>query len=285
MTAGLALPEPAEREQLEQVALDVAREAARLIVDERPETLDVDSKSTPTDVVTEMDQRSQDLIVARLTAARPGDGVHGEEEGGVVGTSGITWLVDPIDGTVNYLYGLPPYAVSVAAVVGDARTAGGWTPVAGAVVNAATGEVFSGRVGGGGWLTGQSGRRRRLRVSGCTDLGRALVGTGFSYAAEVRARQARALLEVLPSVRDIRRGGSAALDICSVAAGRLDAYYESGVQGYDMAAALVVATEAGALVGGVGPAGPELTWLCAPGLEDRFPALVEAVTREHVLGR
>jgi myo-inositol-1(or 4)-monophosphatase len=267
------------------VADEVAREAARLVVDARPDTLGVGAKSTPTDVVTEMDQRSQDLILARLVAARPGDGVHGEEEGGVTGTTGITWLVDPIDGTVNYLYALPPYAVSVAAVVGDVTTPGAWAPVAGAVVNAATGEVFTGRVGGGAWLTEPSGSRRRLRASGCSDLSRALVGTGFSYAAEVRSLQARGLLEVLPRVRDIRRAGSAALDICSVAAGRLDAYYESGVQAYDMAAGLVVATEAGALVGGLGHAGPDLTWLCAPGLADTFPPLVEAVTREHVLGR
>jgi myo-inositol-1(or 4)-monophosphatase len=278
------LPEPAELEELEALATRVAGEAARLVVEARPDTMGVGAKSTPTDVVTEMDQRSQDLILARLTAARPHDGVHGEEEGGVTGTSGVTWLVDPIDGTVNYLYTLAPYAVSVAAVVGDATTAGGWVPVAGAVVNAATGEVFTARAGGGARLTDPAGARRPLRASGASDLARALVGTGFSYAAEVRARQGRALLHVLPRVRDIRRGGSAALDICSVAAGRLDAYYETGVQGYDMAAGLVVATEAGAVVGGLGAPGPDLTWVCAPGLAGTFPPLVEALTREHVLG-
>lgn len=266
---------------LERLAVEVALEAAELIVDQRPADLRVaKTKSSTTDVVTEMDQRAQDLLRARLRRERPADGFLGEEEGGSGGASGLTWVVDPIDGTVNYLYGIPAYAVSVAAVLGDPSAAGAWTPVAGAVVNPLTGEVFRSRRGGGAWL-GRGSSSRRLAVSAADDLAQALVGTGFGYAAEVRSWQADVLRGVLPSVRDIRRIGSAALDLCHVADGALDAYYERGLNAWDMAAAWLVVTEAGGLVTGLGqdPPGPAMVVAAGGALHAQLAATVaQAVT-------
>lgn len=271
---------------LEEVACEVARAAGRLVVEERPEELGVSSKSTRTDPVTEMDQRSQELLVHLLGERRPDDGVLGEEEGGVAGSSGITWVVDPIDGTVNYVYGIPAFAVSVAAVTGDATRPGAWQAVAGAVLNPVTGELFHAHRGGGARLTSAAGTRR-VRATSATDLGLALVGTGFGYDPRMRARQAAVLVDLLPVVRDIRRQGSAALDLCAVACGRLDAYYETGLNAWDRAAGELVATEAGAVVGGPGPTGPdrELTWAAAPGLAAGFAALVQGLTARHVTAR
>ena len=247
-----ATPDDVTLEALESIAVEVAVEAGRLIVDERPANLGVSkTKSTATDVVTVMDQRAQDLLRRRLHEARPQDGFLGEEEGGTDGRSEITWVVDPIDGTVNYLYGIPSYAVSVAAVVGDPTTGGAWRPVAGAVVNPVTGEVFGARAGGGSWLRAGRSEPRRLELADPPPLGHALVGTGFGYDTVRRRWQATVLLDVLPEVRDIRRLGSAALDICSVAAGSLDAYYERGLNPWDMAAAWLVLVEAGGVFTGL----------------------------------
>ncbi|WP_377642172.1 inositol monophosphatase family protein [Oryzobacter terrae] len=268
---------------LEDVACRVVRAAGRLVVDERPTELGVSSKSSETDPVTEMDQRSQELVLRLLAELRPDDAVLGEEEGGRPGTSGVTWVVDPIDGTVNYLYGIPAYAVSLAAVVGDPSTPGAWEAVAGAVLGPVTDELFHAHRGGGARLTTPAGTRT-LRATGATDLSMALVGTGFSYASDVRARQAALLAELLPRVRDIRRHGSAALDLCSVGAGRLDAYYETSLNAWDRAAGELVAREAGAVIGGpVGDvADPDLTWASAPGLADTFGPLVRDLTARHV---
>lgn len=271
---------------LEEVACRVVLAAGRLVVDERPERLDVASKSSATDPVTEMDQRSQELVLELLGELRPDDGVLGEEEGGRAGTSGVTWVVDPIDGTVNYLYGIPAYAVSLAAVVGDPTTPGEWRAVAGAVLGAATDELFHAHLGGGARLTTTSGTRV-LRATAAADLALGLVGTGFGYAADQRARQAALLGELLPQVRDIRRHGSAALDLCSVGAGRLDAYYESGLNAWDRAAGELVAREAGAVVGGPvdDTADRDLTWAAAPGLAAVFGPLVRDLTDRHVTRR
>jgi myo-inositol-1(or 4)-monophosphatase len=268
---------------LEEVACEVSGAAGRLVVEERPDELGVSSKSSRTDPVTEMDQRSQELLLRLLGERRPDDGVLGEEEGGVTGSSGITWVVDPIDGTVNYLYGIPAFAVSVAAVIGDPTRPGAWRAVAGAVLNPVTGELFSAHRGGGARLSSPSGTRR-LRATSATDLGLALVGTGFGYDPSMRARQAAVLVDLLPVVRDIRRHGSAALDLCAVACGRLDAYYETGLNAWDRAAGELVATEAGAVVGGRHAQGPgsELTWAAAPGLAAGFAALVQGLTARHV---
>ncbi|KGN38521.1 inositol monophosphatase family protein [Knoellia subterranea] len=269
--------------ELEALAIDLARTAGRLVVDERPDAVEVaETKSTATDVVTVMDQRSQDHLIARIREARPDDAVLGEERGGVTGTSSITWVIDPIDGTVNYLYGIPAYAVSVAAVVGDPTTQGAWRPFVGAVHNPVSGELFCARSGGGARLLRQDGTESRLSPTSCTEVGQALMGTGFGYAAQRRERQARLLLDLLPMVRDIRRIGSAALDLCAIGAGTLDAYYETGLNPWDLAAGWLVATEAGASVGGFNGPGESLTWACAPGLAGTFPGLVEVGTSQHL---
>ena len=223
------VPDSLPLAELESLAVEVAAEAARLIVDERPEELGVErTKSSATDVVTVMDQRAQDLIRGRLRAARPSDGFLGEEEGGSATSSEVTWVVDPIDGTVNYLYGIPAYAVSVAAVVGDPAVPGEWTPVAGAVVDPERGRTFRARLGGGAWMSVAGAEDVRLGVGRQSDLAQALVGTGFGYESGVRRWQAQVLADVIPHVRDIRRFGSAALDLCHVADGSLDAYFERG---------------------------------------------------------
>lgn len=208
----------------------------------------VTTKSTPTDVVTASDHAVETLVRERLAASRPGDTVLGEEHGGSAVGPGVHWVVDPIDGTVNFLYGLPWYAVSVAAVQ-DGRS------LAGAVVEPASGRVWSAALGFGATRDGTP-----LRVSGATDVALSLLGTGFSYRAERRTRQVAMIGGLLPHVRDLRRTGSAALDLCAVAAGWLDAYLEHGCSWWDWAAAALIATEAGAVVrtpGATGQSPPE----------------------------
>ncbi|GAB3436637.1 inositol monophosphatase family protein [Phycicoccus ginsengisoli] len=268
-----------ELEELEQVAMAVAVEAGRLIVHERPGDLRVaKTKSTATDIVTVMDQRAQDLLRSRLAELRPQDGFLGEEEGGAAARSAVTWVVDPIDGTVNYLYSLPAYAVSVAAVVGDPTTAGAWEPVAGAVVNPVTGELFHARSGGGSWLRAAGAEPLRLQLGEPPVLGQALTGTGFGYDPARRRAQAELLVEVLPQVRDIRRIGSAALDICAVAHGTLDCYFEWGLNAWDMAAAWIVLTEAGGAFTGLDgrPPTPDMVVAGAPALHRELERAVRA---------
>lgn len=246
----LPVPEGIDPVLLAVLAEQVAVEAGRLIVDERPPDLGVaETKSSATDVVTVMDQRSQDLLLTRLGELRPEDGFAGEERGSRAGTSGITWVVDPIDGTVNYLYDIPAYAVSVAAVVGDPSVPGAWRPVSGAVVNPVTGERFTASLGGGARRT--LGESVRVLEVGDPELGLALCGTGFGYDAARRRWQGQVLARLLPRVRDIRRLGSAALDLCRVAEGSIDVYYERGLNPWDFAAGWLVAAEAGALVTGL----------------------------------
>jgi len=281
-TSDVMVPDGLPLEELERLACEVAREAGRLVVEERPASLGVArTKSSATDVVTVMDQRAQDLLRERLRSARPDDGFLGEEEGGGTGTSGITWVVDPIDGTVNYLYGIPAYAVSVAAVVGDATTPGRWRPVAGAVVDPERGHLFHARLGGGAWRVAEGTEPERLRVGDQSDLSHALVGSGFGYEARVRVWQARVLLEVIPHIRDIRRIGSAALDLCHVADGALDAYFERGLNQWDMAAGWLVVTEAGGRFGGLDGAPPAQAMVvaAAPGIFEALGGAVAAAVR------
>lgn len=223
--------------ELLELARDVALAAADLVRERRRGAVEVtDTKTSPVDVVTEADRASEELIHARLTNARPGDGFLGEEGGSADSTTGITWVVDPIDGTVNFLYGIPQYAVSIAARRDD-------QVVVGVVVNVASGEVFTATRGGGAALCG-----RPLRVRDVVPLEQRLVATGFNYVAEVRALQAEAVARLLRTVRDVRRLGSAALDLCALAAGRVDGFVEEGLKPWDMAAGALVATEAGARV-------------------------------------
>ena len=237
-------------DELVEVARDVALACGRLVRDERPRDLGVGTKSTSTDVVTVMDRRSEALARDLLRTRRPHDGSFGEEGLDVGGDSGITWVVDPIDGTVNYLYELPAYAVSVGAVVGDPREDGAWYPLAGAVYNPARDELYFGRRGGGAWLVRADGPPEALTARAPVPLARALVATGFGYAAERRARQGAVAAVLLPQVRDLRRLGAASVDLCHLAAGRIDAYYEDDLHAWDIAAAWVVAEEAGAVVKG-----------------------------------
>lgn len=226
------------------------------------------SKSTPTDPVTIVDTETERLLRDRLAELRPGDPIVGEEEGGsAVGHRGRpTWVLDPIDGTVNFVYGIEAYAVSVGVQV-DGRS------VAGAVANVPTGEVFSAALGEGAHLR-RDGVSMALRCNDVSDVSMALVGTGFGYSPEQRRQQAEVLARLLPGVRDVRRVGSCALDLCMVAAGRLDAYYELGVHVWDWAAGALVAEEAGArmllppLEGEADGSG--LIVAAAPGIADDF---------------
>ncbi|TYK46152.1 inositol monophosphatase family protein [Actinomadura decatromicini] len=257
-------------EDLLELAAETAREAGRMLVDKRPADGPdvVQTKSSPTDVVTQMDRAAEQLIVERIRAARPDDAFLGEEGGTQAGGSGVRWVIDPIDGTVNYLYDLPDWAVSIAAEVDG-------TAVAGAVEMPRRGESCTAVRGGGALLHTSSGSRE-LRVNSHVPLDRALVATGFGYSAERRAGQARVLTGVLPNVRDIRRGGSCCVDLCSLAAGRVDAYYERGVQAWDVAAGALIVQEAGGRVGGLhgAPAGPELTVAAGPGTFEALHALL-----------
>lgn len=243
------------------IARSIAVEAAHLARQRRQDGVEIaDSKSSPEDVVTAADREVEQLIRRRLAEARPDDGFLGEESGGGAGTSGLTWVVDPIDGTVNYLYGIPSYAVSIAVVEGEPDPAT-WTALAGTVVNGATGEVFTASLGGGAERDGTS-----LRATPPASLSLALVGTGFGYDAARRMRQGAVVQELLGSVRDIRRIGSAALDLCSVASGQLNAYYEKGLNPWDLAAGALIAQEAGVRVAGFdgAPASSQLL-IAAPG--------------------
>ncbi|MEV6709419.1 inositol monophosphatase family protein [Micromonospora wenchangensis] len=240
------------------IAVAVAREAAGTAARMRAEGVSVAAtKSTATDVVTAADRAVERQVLAALRAVRPDDVVLGEEYGGAeAGTGGVRWVVDPIDGTVNYLYGLPYCAVSLAAEV-DGRV------VAGVVRNVSTGEEWTATAGGGAWRDG-----RRLRCSTETELGQALVATGFGYDAGRRRHQARVVAELIGDVRDIRRMGAAALDLCLAAEGRVDAYYEKGLAAWDLAAGGLVAAEAGLRVTGLDgrPAGPDLVIAAPPAL-------------------
>ena len=244
------------------LAVDVARRAGALLLEgaDRVRTT-VETKSTRTDMVTEMDRSSERLLAGALRAARPDDAILGEEGTTSAGTSGVRWVVDPLDGTTNYLYGIPAWAVSVAAEVDG-------TTVVGVVHDAVHDETFTAVRGAGAWCNGAP-----LRVEGAPDLATALVGTGFSYDAARRGEQAAVLARVLPAVRDVRRPGAAALDLCWVALGRLDAFYEQGLAPWDSAAGTLVAAEAGAVVDLL----DDGTWLAAPAhLYQPLRALVAA---------
>ena len=225
---------------LAALAEDAARAAADLLRSGLSGRRDrVTTKTSATDMVTEMDTAAEELIVSRIAEARPEDSIVAEEGGGRQGSSAVRWLIDPLDGTTNYLYGDPRYAVSVAAQVGEET-------VVGVVADPTLHEVFTAVKGGGAYLNGEP-----ISHSGHDDLSTALIATGFSYLPENRARQAQVLTSVLPAVRDIRRHGSAALDLCWAGCGRVDGYYEVTLEPWDIAAGVLVASEAGALVCGV----------------------------------
>lgn len=262
------------------VAETLAAEAAEFVRSRRAELFGahpaaadesdaVRAKSTPTDPVTVVDTDAERLLRSRLAQLRPGDPIVGEEGGGPADSApapedAVTWVLDPIDGTVNFVYGIPAYAVSIGAQVGGVS-------VAGAVADVVGRSVYSAALGQGAHVTDQQGTRE-LHCTAVEDLSMALLGTGFGYSAGRRATQAALLARMLPMVRDVRRIGSAALDLCMVAAGRLDAYYEHGLQLWDRAAGALIAAEAGARV--VLPAsdvvGAGLVVAAAPGVADEL---------------
>ena len=267
--------DPPDPSALLEAALPVAAAAAEQILRYRERGVAVAAtKSSAVDVVTEADRAAEEAIVATLRRARPDDSILGEEGGlSVEGTSGVTWLVDPIDGTVNYLYDLPAYAVSIAAAVADPEGIGGWRSLAGVVVNPRLGETYAAVRGGGATLNG-----RPLTVNAVSDLSQALVATGFGYSPERRVRQARALPGLLAVARDIRRMGAASLDLCAVAAGRVDGYFEAGLNAWDWGAGALIAAEAGAVVlgdrSGAAP-GPGFLLAAAPGIASELLALAD----------
>lgn len=223
-----------DEEELLAVARRVAVAAGALLLGRfaQPAT-GVASKTTVTDLVSDADREAEALITRLLQERRPRDGIVGEEGARREGDSGLRWLVDPLDGTINYLFGVPHWCVSIACVDDSGA-------VAGVIHDACRGETFAALRGVGAWLGD-----RELHVTAEEDLGRALVATGFAYDAELRRRQAETVLRVLPRVRDIRRFGSAALDLAWVGAGRFDAYFESGVKRWDVAAGSLLVREAG----------------------------------------
>ncbi|MDA2813464.1 inositol monophosphatase family protein [Nocardiopsis sp. RSe5-2] len=256
----------ADPRALAELAERTAAEAGRVAAEGQEGIGVLDTKSTPTDVVTEMDRRVEELVRKRLLEVRPGDAVLGEEGGEEAGSAGgVRWIVDPIDGTVNYLYGREEWAVSIAAEV-DGEV------VAGAVVAPRLGDTYTAVLGAGAFCNGAP-----LRAGPAPAPELALVATGFGYDPRRRAHQAEVLRSVLPRVRDIRRGGSAAIDICSLARGRADAYYERGLNPWDWAAACLVAREAGLRVEGLHGAPPssDLTIAAGPGLFESLHAMLE----------
>ncbi len=246
-------------QRLAALAEEVAREAgAQLREAFAGAHRGVSAKSTPTDLVSEADTAAEELIRARLAAARPEDGMLGEEGSDSAGSSGLRWVVDPLDGTINFLFGLPQWAVSIAVQEGEQT-------IAGVVYDPNRDECWSATLDGDALLDGSP-----LRGSGRTELATALVGTGFGYDAEVRAAQAQGAARLLPRVRDIRRFGAAALDLAWAAGGRLDAYYERGVKLWDVAAGALICERAGLAVWSLEPAPP-----AGAGILVAPPALVE----------
>ncbi len=283
---GAAAPHP-DAPALAAVAIEVAEAAAQQVRRRRAEVFGigggpadaataVQSKSTPTDPVTVVDTECEAAIRAHLARLRPDDTVLGEELGGsdAVPDGAVQWVVDPIDGTVNFMYGVPAYAVSLAAQIGG-RT------VAGVVVDVAGRETFTAIAGAGATVTGRDGHRRPLGASAQVDPALALVATGFAYRTERRVRQGALIAELLPQVRDIRRVGAAALDLCMVAAGRVDAHFEHGLSPWDWAAGALIAAEAGAQVWAPGTdSGSDagaVTVAVAPGLAAPLIALLDRV--------
>jgi myo-inositol-1(or 4)-monophosphatase len=243
-----------------ELALGAARDAGALLLERfGGPASGVESKSSTTDMVSDADRAAERLLLDRITSARPDDGVLGEEGANVEGTSGLTWVVDPLDGTTNYLFGYPVWSVSVACEDAD----GGVVAV---VHDPTRQETFAAERGAGATLNG-----RPVQVRAARGLDRALIGTGFAYDPDDRGFQARVLTHLLPRVRDIRRGGSAALDLAWVACGRVDGFYEWGIKHWDRAAGMLLVAEAGGRVSVFEPGG---------GLE---PCVVAAAADQHDL--
>ncbi len=249
------------------MCVDLASGAAEIVRSARRDGMAVAAKSTPTDLVTEIDRASERWLLAEITGRRPDDAVLGEEGGDRDGSSGVRWLLDPIDGTVNFVLGMPYYAVSVAVEVDGFDTAA-------AVVNPVSGEVFHARRGGGAYLGDE-----QLHGPRTVALDQAVIATGFSYDATMRARQMAVAAQLVARVGDLRRFGAAALDLCFLAAGRYDGYYEAGLQPWDHAGGGLIAAEAGCATSGLHGKAPsgQLYAACGAALAPQFFALLESL--------
>lgn len=234
--------------KLHELAVEAATRAGSMLMN-RPSDLGVTSKSTPTDVVTIMDKSAERLLEEFLLGARPDDGILGEEGASVAGTSGVVWVVDPLDGTVNYMYDLPGWAVSVAAQF-EGET------VAGCVCAPTINRTWSAARGMGSWLNGAP-----INCDSPVEFENSLIATGFGYLADIRSTQGQIVQRLLPQVRDIRRNGAAAVDLCHVASGSLDGYFESGLNPWDYEAGELIVREAGGVVSDLtgGDASNEMT--------------------------
>ncbi|MEU0989903.1 inositol monophosphatase family protein [Streptomyces sp. NPDC005953] len=258
--------------ELLDLALEAAGRAGELLRDGRPADLGVAAtKSSPIDVVTEMDIAAEKLITGFLSERRPDDGFLGEEGASTTGTSGVRWVIDPLDGTVNYLYGLPTWAVSIAAERDGAT-------LVGVVEVPMRGETCRAVLGRGAYINDKA-----VRCRPAAPLEQSLVATGFNYVESVRTHQAIVAHQLVPRLRDIRRSGSAAVDLCDVAAGRLDGYYERGLHPWDLAAGDLIAREAGAHTGGRPGQRPsyDLTVAASPGVFEPLQGLLEEFGAWH----
>jgi myo-inositol-1(or 4)-monophosphatase len=253
-------PAPAE---LEAIASTTAQAAAEIVTAAYGQPRPVGSKSSPTDIVTQTDLRAEELVRRLLLDATPDAGLLGEEGGKVAPGARLQWVIDPLDGTINFLYGVPLFGVSIAAAV-DGEV------VAGAVVDVQRGELFSAHRGGGARRDGQA-----ISVSSCTELPQALVTTGFSYRAELREVQGEVAHRLLSRARDLRCFGSSALELCWVACARVDAYFQHGTEIWDRAAGVLIAEEAGARVELPCPENDDLTIAAGPGVFEGVRELVQ----------
>ncbi len=273
MTPSSAGTSPSLINDLRVLATRIAVDAGELIEAMRDEVdLSGMTKSSSVDVVTAADKASEVFIIEHILAERPDDGILGEEGGDVIGTSGVRWIVDPIDGTTNYVYDIPAYSVSIAAELDGVI-------VAGAVVEPKSNSVYDAGLNAGARKNGEP-----LSCTPKAELETALIATGFGYTADRRAGQAAVLTTLLPQVRDIRRFGSAALDLCAVADGRVDAYYEKGLNLWDLAAGWLIAAEAGATVADLrgGDPSPEFVLASGPDLFGLLRDLLDGAKADQV---
>jgi len=266
--------------EVHDVAVKLAQEAGELIVSRRAGHIEVaNTKSSDVDVVTAVDKESEEFLYTRLQELRPGDGFLGEEGQLEPSSTDVTWVVDPIDGTVNFLYSIPHYAVSIAAVTGD-PTPGTWQVEAGAIFNPVTGELFHAARGAGSYLG-----EKRLQIGEPPPMNLALLATGFAYSTAMRKEQVRILGQLIGEVRDIRRMGTASLDLAAVAAGRVDVYFERTLNAWDHAAGEVLVTEAGGVIAGIRdlPQGREGIFAGHPTLVTQLKARISEVGGDTLL--
>lgn len=270
-----------DAQQLLNLAREIARIGAAELLNGRPDParktiVSSDTKTSPTDVVTERDLASEKAIMQAIQSHRPDDGIVGEEGTSIKGSSGYTWVIDPLDGTINYLYGSPQWAVSI----GIEDTAGEFI---GVVYAPLVGHEYFAVRGAGAFRVDANGEVRLPQIVDDVSLSHSLFATGFGYKASRRVNQARVIAEVLPQIRDIRRKGSAAIDICMAATGMVDGYFERGANHWDYAAAAVIARECGLVVSGLNGdvAGPAMVVAAPPKLHKQMSELLESLKADQ----